>query len=87
MPIAIAFAAWCLFVGLLDNVLKPVLFAKGGADVPVLLIFLGSIGGMIWAGLIGLFIGPVILAVGYQALRAWLADAEAATGQKQNGPG
>jgi predicted PurR-regulated permease PerM len=70
--VATVFAVWCLFVSLVDNVLKPILFAKGGADVPVLVIFLGSIGGMVSSGLIGLFIGPVVLALGYEVAGAWI---------------
>jgi len=72
---AVVFTVWCVFVALMDNVLKPILFAHGGADVPVLVIFLGSIGGLISAGLVGLFIGPVILAVGYEVVGVWLAGA------------
>ena len=65
---------WSVIVGLLDNVLRPVLIRKG-ADLPLLLIFAGVIGGMLGFGLIGIFVGPVVLAVTYTLLEAWIADA------------
>jgi predicted PurR-regulated permease PerM len=55
----------------LDNVIRPFLIKKG-ADLPLLLIFSGVIGGLIAFGIIGLFIGPVFLAVGYTLLAAWV---------------
>jgi predicted PurR-regulated permease PerM len=57
--------------GLLDNVLKPWLMGKG-APVPMLVIFLGAIGGMIMSGLIGLFTGAIVLSIGYKLLQMWL---------------
>jgi predicted PurR-regulated permease PerM len=65
--------AWSLIVVTLDNVLRPILIKKG-ADLPLLLIFAGVIGGMLGFGLIGLFIGPVVLAVTYTLLESWIAD-------------
>src|SRR5438477_404432 len=59
---------------LLDNVLRPVLIKKG-ADLPLLLIFAGVIGGLFAFGLLGLFVGPVLLAVGYTLLDAWVSEA------------
>jgi predicted PurR-regulated permease PerM len=58
-------------VGTLDNVLRPILIKKG-ADIPLLLIFAGVIGGLIAFGLIGIFIGPMVLAVSYTLLSAWI---------------
>jgi predicted PurR-regulated permease PerM len=69
----IALALWTVFVGTIDNVLRPWLI-KQGADLPLLLIFAGVIGGLLAFGLIGLFIGPVVLAVTYTLLEAWIAD-------------
>ena len=69
-----ALLVWSLFVTTLDNFLRPFLI-KQGADLPLLLIFAGVIGGMLGFGLVGLFIGPVVLAVTYTLLEAWIADA------------
>jgi len=60
-----------IIAGTLDNVLRPVLIRKG-ADLPLLLIFVGVIGGLIAFGLIGIFVGPVVLAVTQTLLTAWL---------------
>jgi predicted PurR-regulated permease PerM len=62
---------WSVVAGLSDNFLKPILIKKG-ADLPLLLIFAGVIGGMISLGLIGIFVGPVVLAVMYTLLQAWV---------------
>lgn len=64
---------WSLIVTTLDNFLRPMLIKKG-ADLPLLLIFAGVIGGMLGFGLIGIFIGPVVLAVTYTLLDAWMND-------------
>ena len=64
---------WSLVVASIDNFLRPVLIKKG-ADLPLLLIFAGVIGGMLGFGLIGLFIGPVALAVTYTLFEAWIDD-------------
>jgi predicted PurR-regulated permease PerM len=58
----------------LDNFLRPVLIRKG-ADLPLLLIFAGVLGGMLSFGLIGIFVGPVVLAVTYTLMLAWIEDA------------
>jgi predicted PurR-regulated permease PerM len=76
-PVAIAFTVWCLFVGLIDNILKPMLLGRG-VEVPMLVILAGAIGGFLSTGIIGLFIGAVVLAFGYTLLRAWLAETKAA---------
>src|SRR6185369_17450437 len=55
----------------IDNVVRPILIKKG-ADLPLLLVFVGVIGGLIAFGLIGIFVGPVVLAVAYTLLQAWL---------------
>lgn len=70
---ATALLVWSVFVTTLDNFLRPFLI-KQGADLPLLLIFAGVIGGMLSFGLIGIFIGPVVLAVTYTLLEAWVAD-------------
>ena len=73
---AIGLFVWTLIVGVLDNVLRPILIRRG-ADLPLLLIMAGVIGGLISFGLVGLFIGPVVLAVAYTELSAWIAEQDA----------
>ena len=70
----VALIVWTIFVGSLDNILRPVLIRRG-ADLPLLLIFAGVIGGLFAFGLLGLFVGPVLLAVAYTLLIAWVAEA------------
>jgi len=72
--VAVAFLVWALVVGASDNVLKPMLLGRG-TDTPMLVIFMGAIGGFILNGIIGLFVGAVVLAVSYTLFTAWLADA------------
>jgi len=60
-----------VFVATLDNVLRPILIKKG-ANLPLLLIFVGVIGGLIAFGLIGIFVGPVVLAVTHTLMTAWM---------------
>ena len=62
---------WTVITGSFDNVLRPILI-KRGADVPFLLIFTGVLGGLLAFGLIGLFVGPVVLSVTYTLLEAWV---------------
>lgn len=69
-PVAIAFAIWSVLVGLIDNVLKPMLMGRG-VEAPMLIVFLGAIGGMISAGVLGLFVGPVVLVVTFTLAEAW----------------
>jgi predicted PurR-regulated permease PerM len=75
---------WTIFVGTLDNVIRPVLIKKG-ADLPLLLIFSGVIGGLIAFGVIGLFVGPVLLAVTYTLLREWVALGDTPNGSEMDG--
>ena len=62
-----------LAIGLSDNVLKPLLMGKG-STVPMLVIFLGAIGGFIFSGLIGLFTGAIVLSVGYNLMVHWIDE-------------
>lgn len=66
---------WTVIVGTMDNFLRPWLIKKG-ADLPLLLIFAGVIGGLLAFGIIGLFIGPVVLAVTFTLLSAWINSGE-----------
>src|SRR5690606_34173613 len=65
---------WSVVVTTLDNFLRPMLIRKG-ADLPLLLIFAGVIGGMLSFGLVGIFVGPVVLAVTWTLTLAWIEDA------------
>ncbi|GAA0877542.1 AI-2E family transporter [Algoriphagus jejuensis] len=62
---------WMLVVGLMDNVLKPIFLGKG-ASVPMLVVFLGAIGGFIYSGFIGLFTGAIVLTLAYKLGEEWL---------------
>jgi predicted PurR-regulated permease PerM len=62
---------WSLVASLLDNVLRPLLVRRS-ADVPLLIIFVGVIGGLIAFGLLGIVVGPVVLAVAYTVLNTWM---------------
>ena len=64
---------WLIIVSLLDNFLKPIIMGRG-APVPLLVIFLGAIGGFISMGFIGLFVGAVILSIGFKLFGVWLED-------------
>ncbi|SPW34841.1 putative inner membrane protein [Edwardsiella tarda] len=65
---------WSGVVGTMDNVLRPALI-RMGADLPMLLVLSGVIGGLLAFGMIGLFIGPVVLAVSYRLVSAWVNEA------------
>ena len=64
---------WSLVVGTLDNFIRPLLI-RMGADLPLLLIFAGVIGGLLGFGLVGIFVGPVVLAVAFTLLESWIAE-------------
>jgi predicted PurR-regulated permease PerM len=70
---------WTIVVGTMDNFLRPILIRKG-ADLPLLLIFAGVVGGLIAFGLIGIFVGPVVLAVAHTLITAWVDGEGAAFG-------
>ena len=72
---ATIFAVYALFVSVSDSFLKP-LFLGRGMETPMLVILLGAIGGMILAGIVGLFIGAIVLALGYEILVAWMETDE-----------
>jgi predicted PurR-regulated permease PerM len=82
---ATALLIWSIFVGTIDNVIRPILIKKG-ADLPLLLIFSGVIGGLLAFGLIGLFIGPVTLAVTYTLLNAWVDHKPPAAARSSKSP-
>ncbi len=68
---AVFLGVWTLVVVSLDNVLRPLLI-KRGADIPLLLILTGVMGGLIAFGVVGLFVGPAVLAVSYTLLNDWI---------------
>jgi predicted PurR-regulated permease PerM len=68
-----------IFMSFSDNVLRPILIRKG-ADLPILLIMAGVIGGLLGFGIIGLFVGPVVLAVTYTLTVAWVEVGEETEG-------
>ena len=70
----IIFTIYLGIAGMADNVLKPLLLGRG-VDAPMLVILIGALGGMVTGGIIGLFVGAVLLAVGYQLFMEWV-DAE-----------
>jgi len=69
----VALLIWTVGVGTMDNFLRPLLIRRG-ADLPLLLIFAGVIGGLVSFGIVGLFVGPVVLAVTYTLLKDWVGD-------------
>jgi predicted PurR-regulated permease PerM len=70
---AVAFLIWSLLVSVSDGFLKPLVLGRG-VGVPTLVILIGAIGGMITDGIVGLFVGAVVLAVGYKLAAAWVSN-------------
>jgi predicted PurR-regulated permease PerM len=70
----VVFAIYALIVSGADGFLKPILMGRG-LKVPMLVILIGAIGGMLGAGVVGLFIGPVIFAIGHEIFSMWIKDA------------
>ncbi len=73
---AVIFLIWAIIVSGSDAFLKPLLLGRG-VNVPMLVVLLGAIGGMMMMGIVGLFLGAVILAIAYQLFVAWLEDVPA----------
>ena len=72
---ATIFCIWCILVSSADAVLKPMLLGRG-VEAPMLVILLGAIGGMVLSGIMGLFVGAVILALAYTLFITWLKDGD-----------
>ena len=68
---AVVFLIWNIAVGLMNNVLKPILLAQG-VEAPMAVIFIGAIGGMMLSGIIGLFVGAVVMVLGYTLFMSWV---------------
>ena len=70
---AVTYTVLLLISGMLDNVLKPLLLGRG-VDVPMPVILLGALGGLASTGILGMFVGAVLLALGYQIFMWWVAN-------------
>lgn len=77
---AVLFLLWCIVVATMDNVLKPILLGRGAA-VPIAVVFLGVIGGFMAMNIVGLFVGAVVLSVGYKLFLAWIRGGAALEAQ------
>ncbi len=71
--VAVIFLVWCLIVSGSDAILKPILLGRG-SSIPTLVILLGALGGMAMSGIVGLFVGAVVLSLTYQLFISWLAE-------------
>ena len=67
-----------LLAGMADNVLKPLMLGRG-VDAPMPVILLGALGGLATGGILGMFVGATLLALGYQIFMGWVSIAPAAT--------
>ncbi|MDR8523594.1 AI-2E family transporter [Shewanella fidelis] len=81
---ATIFTVWVLVAGVSDSVLKPMLMGRG-VDVPMPVILIGAIGGMLTAGIIGLFLGAVVLAIWYELFMTWLKTEEQQNAKVEQG--
>jgi len=70
---AALFSVYMILVGLLDNVLRPLVMAKG-LSTPMPVILVGVFGGTLAHGMIGLFVGPIVLSIAWQLLALWFRD-------------
>ena len=71
--VAVIYLGWAVVVGLIDNVLKPILLGRG-SKVPMLVVFLGVLGGFVAMNIIGMFVGAVVLSVGYELFVVWMGQ-------------
>ncbi|HKM47890.1 MAG TPA: AI-2E family transporter [Terriglobales bacterium] len=78
---AVFIMAWGVMVGTLDNVVKPLLISRGGST-PMILVMLGVLGGALSFGVIGMFLGPTLVALGYSLFEQWTMSAG---GKQENG--
>ena len=69
---AITYTVMLFLPGMADNVLKPLMLGRG-VDAPMPVILLGALGGMATAGILGMFVGATLLALGYQLFMGWVA--------------
>ncbi len=81
----VLFSIWAVLVSISDTFLKPLLLGRG-MDIPMPIILIGAIGGMLLNGIIGLFVGAVVMAIGYKLFGAWMEQDPAAARQSQPAP-
>lgn len=74
---AIIFAIYVGAIGLIDNILKPMLLGRG-LETPMLVILIGALGGLALHGILGLFVGPVVLSIGYRSMLLWIDNTDEA---------
>jgi predicted PurR-regulated permease PerM len=74
--VASIFAIWSVVVGMSNAVLQPVMMGKG-VDTPMLVVLIGAVGGMLFSGIVGLFVGAIVFTLGYKMLLLWLSMADA----------
>ncbi|MFA1562521.1 AI-2E family transporter [Aliivibrio fischeri] len=80
----VLFAIWCVLVSSSDAILKPILLSRG-SHIPIIVILLGALGGMAMSGIVGLFVGAVVLSLTYQMFTVWLKnEAEETQNAKDN---
>ena len=83
---AIAYTVLLVLAGMADNVLKPLMLGRG-VDAPMPVILIGALGGMATAGILGMFVGATLLALGYQLFMGWVAaNPEAGQTEAENSP-
>ena len=75
---AVVYSIVLFIAGIADNFLKPLMLGRG-VDAPMPVILLGALGGMVAAGILGLFVGAVVLALGYQIFMSWVYRDQPAT--------
>ena len=83
--VAVLFMIWSILVSISDSFLKPLLLGRG-LKTPMLVILLGAIGGMMTSGIIGLFIGSIVLALSYELFVVWLNDQPSVPGDESSAP-
>jgi predicted PurR-regulated permease PerM len=83
---AVLFTVWSVAVSLSDGFLKPALLGRG-VSVPMLVILVGAIGGMLASGILGLFVGPVVLALAYELYTSWLVAQPETADPPRRAPG
>lgn len=81
--VAVMFSVYTLVAGMIDNVLKPLVLGRG-VDAPMPIVLLGALGGMATGGIIGLFLGAVMLTLGYQLFMAWIYNDNSKDGLNQS---